>query len=72
MKPTALDEPRATGGGWRKFLADALAKLEGRECGYYIKHDLWQFADDEIREQYARERRVDSHHGGTESTEAAK
>jgi hypothetical protein len=66
------DREREARVDWRKFLVDVLAKLEGRPCGYYIKHDLWQFADEEIRERYARERHVDSHHGDTESTEEAK
>jgi len=45
---------------WRQFLADVLAKLEGRECGYYIKNDLWKWADDAIKERCPRERKAGS------------
>lgn len=41
---------------WRKFLADVLERLTLLGCDYYIKKDLWEFADDEIRGKYQRER----------------
>jgi DNA repair photolyase len=54
------DREREARVDWRKFLADVLAKLEGRDCGYYIKHDLWQFADKRMRETFPRERSPES------------
>lgn len=39
---------------WRAFLVDVLTRLEGRSCGYYIKNDIWAWADDEIKSKWPR------------------
>jgi DNA repair photolyase len=50
------DKKREAKIDWTAFLRSALERLEGRRCGYYIKHDLWAFADEDIRAVYPKER----------------
>lgn len=50
------DKKREAEIDWLAFLRAVLERLEGRRAGYYIKHDLWAFADEEIRGKYAKER----------------
>lgn len=39
---------------WAAFLCDSLNKLRGKQS-YYIKHGLWKFADEDIREEFCKE-----------------
>ena len=39
---------------WRKFLRDVLVALEIRKSSYYIKDDLWAYADGAIRERWSQ------------------
>jgi len=66
------DKAREARIDWRQFLAGVLAKLDGRECGYYIKNDLWAWADEELRAKYPRERHIDLHHGHAGISEEAQ
>ena len=42
---------------WRKFLLNVLIALNVRKKSYYIKDDLWKFADEEIRKNFAKEKK---------------
>jgi len=39
---------------WRGFLWEALRTLADLDAGYYIKDDLWAFADPEIRQRWKK------------------
>lgn len=52
------DKAREAAIDWRQFLEDVLAALTRYDASYYIKQDLWDFADDSIRGAYFQRKGV--------------